>query len=187
MPVTFPTIPRGTTFTPRLVRVSGDLTSPLGGPTQRITRLGSRYAADVALPSLDAACAARWLACPLRAEAEGLTLALVVPQMIKPKDLGAVTGTGAVGSDVVTYAGAAPSVGMWFSFQAGGRAYLHFVTAVDGAAHTLKVSPLLRKPMAAGTVLEFQAPVLEGFVDDTAWSLEFFRFVGHRFTITESA
>ena len=69
MTVTFPTLPRGTIVSPRLVRVSGDLVSSLGGPTQRITRLGSRYAADVELPTLDPDCGARWLACPLAAEA----------------------------------------------------------------------------------------------------------------------
>lgn len=182
--IQFPDVPRGTVVTPHLVRVSGDLVSTLGGPTQRITRLGSRYAAEVALPSLDADCAARWLGCPLRAEAEGQTLALVMPQMIDAEHMAGVLGTGVAASNLVTFSGPAPRPGMWFSFLSGGRHYLHLITDVSGLS--AKVSPLLRKPMSA-TPMEFVAPLLEGFCDDTAWSLEYFRFVGHKFTITESA
>lgn len=184
MTVVLPMIPRGGTISPRLVRTGGDLTSQLGGPTQRITRIGSRYAADVQLPSLDADCAARWLACPLHAEATGDTLGLVMPQMLDVSHLTGITGTGAVGSSSVTYLGPSPDVGMWFSWVSGGRHFLHLVTAVTGTI--LAVSPLLRKPMT-GALLEFAAPILEGFPDDTAWDLEFFRFVGHKFTIVENA
>ena len=186
MAVTFPVIPRGTVIAPRLVRTGGDLISTLGGPTQRITRIGSRYAADVELPSLDAECAARWLACPLRAEAEGLTLALKMPQMIDVEHMVGALGAGAVGSNAVTYTGSSPSPGMWFSFVNGGRNFLHLITDVDVPGRVARVSPLLRKPMAS-TPMEFLAPLLEGFCDDTSWSLEYFRFVGLKFTITESA
>ena len=184
MTVKFPVVPRGATISPHLVRTSGDLVSALGGPTQRITRIGSRYAAEVQLPSLDAECAARWLACPLQAEAEGSTLALVMPQMIDASHMLGVTATGAAASNALNYLGPSPKPGMWFSFAHGGRNYLHLVTAVTGTA--MKVAPLLRAPLSA-TPLEFIAPLLEGFCDDTTWSVEYFRFVGHRFTITESA
>jgi hypothetical protein len=62
---------------------------------------------------------------------------------------------------------------------------LHTVTDLP-AAGQMRVAPLLRVAIAA-TPLEFVAPVLEGFVGETEWSTEFFRFVGHAFTITESA
>jgi hypothetical protein len=187
MTVTFPVVPRGTLVTPHLIRTGGDLVSTLGGPTQRITRLGSRYAADIELPSLDAACAALWLGCALHAEAMGDTLALVMPQMLDASHLSGVTGSGAAASAAVVYTGPAPDPGMWFSFRANGRHYLHLVTSVDLPSHTAQVGPLLRTAMPAGTPLEFLAPVLEGYAADTAWSLEYFRFVGHKFTITESA
>ena len=186
MTVTFPVVPRGTVITPRLIRVGGDLISTLGGPTQRITRIGSRYAVDVELPSLDAACAARWLSCPLRAEAQGDTLGLIMPQMIDTEHMVPNLGTGAAGSSQITFTATTPSAGMWFSFSAHGRHYLHQITGADGGSKTASVAPLLRAPMA-NSAMEFRAPVLEGFTDDTAWSLEYFRFVGHKFTITESA
>ena len=109
-----------------------------------------------------------------------------MPQMVDASHMGAVTGTGAAASNAVTYVGSTPSAGMWFSFVAGGRNYLHLITAVDQAGKVARVAPLLRKPMN-GHHMEFVAPKLEGFVDDTTWSLEYFRFVGHKFTLTESA
>lgn len=183
--ITFPPLPRGSLVTPHLIRTGGDLVSQLGGPTQRITRIGSRYACDVQLPTLDPDCGAQWISCPLQAEATGDTLGLVMPQTL---DVGlaaqGVTGSGTAGSNTVTYTGNGPVPGLAFSIQAGGRHYLHFVTAVGGS--TLTVAPLLRVTFSL-IKLEFAAPVLEGFADDTAWSLEYFRFVGHKFTITESA
>ena len=124
MTVLFPPLPRGAVVSPRLVRVGGDLVSTLGGPTQRITRVGSRYAAEVQLPSLDADCAAKWLACPLQAEAQGQTLGLTMPQTLDVRLQVGNTGTGVPGSSQVTVAGPVPNQGMWFSFVSGGRNYL---------------------------------------------------------------
>ena len=75
---------------------------------------------------------------------------------------------------------------MWFSFAANGRNYLHLITGVVGPT-TLAISPQLRAPMAA-THMEFRGPQAGRFCDDTAWSVEWFKFVcRHKFTITESA
>jgi hypothetical protein len=140
------------------------------------------------LPALDAPCAARWLACPLQAEALGDTLVLTMPQMIDPAGIvGALSGTGAVGTNQVTYTGSGqPAVGMWFSVFVGGRNYLHLVTAIL-ATNKVAVSPLLRVALS-GVAMDFAAPKLEGFpAEDTTWSLECLRFVGHRFTLTENA
>jgi hypothetical protein len=184
--VAFPILPRGTTLGARLVRYGGDLVSVLGGPTQRIARLGSRYLVEVQLPTLDAECAGRWLGAVLQAEARGETVTLTLPQMNPVAGLTGGTGTGAVGASEITYAGAAVLPGTWFSFFANGRNYLHLVTA-QTAADTLAISPRLRAAMPAATLLEFAHPKLEGYCDDTSWSLEFVRFVGHTFTLTESA
>jgi hypothetical protein len=186
MTVVFPRCPRGTVVTPRLVRVGGDLVSSLGGPTQRITRVGTRYAVEVELPTLDAACAARWLACPLAADTSGDTLALIMPQTLDVTAMAGVTGTGAVGTSEIVYTGPVPEVGMWLSFRVGGRHYLHQVTELI-ATGRMRVAPLLRVAIPAVTPLDFLTPKLEGFPDDTSWSVEFFRFIGHTFTLTESA
>jgi hypothetical protein len=182
----FPNLPRGAAVKPKLVRFGGDLTSALGGPTQRITRPGTRYAVDITLPTLDADCAARWLSASLQADTVGDTVGLVMPQtIVDARTLTGVAGTGTAGTASVTVTGSVPQVGAWFSFQAGGRHYLHLVTAAAG--NVLTVSPLLRAALS-GTPLEFVAPVLEGFTDEApAWDVEFSRFTSHAFTLTESA
>lgn len=185
MTVAFPTLPRGTVVTPQLVRYGGDLVSSLGGPTQRITRPGSRYAVEVQLPTLDADCAAQWLAAALSAEAAGDTNTLVVPQMIaEARDMAGVSGTGTAGTAKITVVGAVPPVGAFLSMLANGRHHLHLVTGVAGL--DLTVAPLLRYSFA-GLPLHIANPKLEGYCDETSWSLEHLRFVGHTFTITEAA
>ncbi|HEY1878432.1 MAG TPA: hypothetical protein VGG68_00720 [Caulobacteraceae bacterium] len=188
MTIVLPPPPRGAVVTPRLVRTGGDLTSTLGGPTQRITRVGSRYACDIQLPPLDADCAASWLACQLEAEAMGSTVSLPMPQMIPAaRTMAFVTGSGNSGGNVITVDGnERPPVGAWLSVSVGGRSYLHFATAQTGT-HGLQVGPLLRVTFPSGTAIEVETPLLEGYLDDPAWSVEFFRFVGNKFTITESA
>lgn len=183
MSVALPELPRAARFAPRLIRAGGDLKSSLGGPTQRISRLGSRYAVDVALPTMDLACGQAWVAAQLQAEAIGATVRLALPQR---RDLPTgVTATGASGStlvDVTGAGGAAIVAGMLFSFESGGVSYLHMVTGVDGAE--LSVAPRLRAALAGA--LEFEAPQVEGFLEETSWSVELLRFVGQTFTITEA-
>lgn len=187
--IQFPILPRGSAVKPKLIRYGGDLISSLGGPTQRITRPGTRYAADIVLPTLDAACAAEWLAVPLQADTVGDTVGLVMPQTIPDmRTLTGVTGTGTAGTASVAVTGSTPEVGAWFSFIAGGRHYLHLVTAVKTAAPvTLTVTPLLRASITTAP-LEFEAPILEGFTDAApAWDVAYSRFVSQSFTVTESA
>ncbi len=185
MAIDLPALPRGSTIAPRGLRFGGDLRSVLGGPTQRMTRLGSRFAVDVDMPKMAAPCAAGLIAARLRAETLGDTLRLPIPQNGNGSAAGAPTATGgAINSAVLTKAGGgAIAVGMFFSFVAGGRSYLHMVTSVAGA--TLGVAPLLRAS-PVGHVLNFAAPVIEGLVDETAWTLERLRVIGQRFTITEA-
>jgi hypothetical protein len=184
--IQLPTLPRGASLKPKLTRYGGDLTSVLGGPTQRITRPGTRYACDVGLPTLDADCGARWVGALLQADTVGDTVGLVMPQtIVDMRTLSGVAGTGASGTPTVTITGPAPLPGAWFSFQAGGRHYLHQVTTVSG--NTVTVTPLLRVAMSASP-MEFIAPILEGFADNPPeWGVEFFRFVEQSFTITENA
>lgn len=188
MTVTLPQPPRGTVITPHLVRTGGDLVSTLGGPTLRITRVGSRYAADVQLPPLEADCAGLWLGAILEAEALGQTLSLPMPQMVvAARTMTQLWGHGSAGGNIIDMESiVSPPVGSWLSFYVNGRSYLHFVTG-QPSPQQVQVGPLLRADLPNGTALQIATPLLEGFINDTSWDLEFFRFVGHKFTITESA
>ncbi|MFN3585193.1 hypothetical protein [Phenylobacterium sp.] len=183
--VLLPELPRQARVRQRVLRFGTDLNPVLGGPTQRLSRLGARFAIEVTLPPLDLPCARAWLAARAKAEAEGLNVRLVMPQL--------GDGAALTGRTVVSGAGATMTVdnatgiepGMLFSFvdAVPNHAYLHQVTAVSGS--DLSVAPLLRVN-PAGFPLRFDAPRVQGFLDELAWDLERLRFVGQTFTLTES-
>jgi len=186
MTVALPLLPKQATVAPRLLRFGGDLLSALGGPTQRIVRMGSRFSVDVQLPTLDAECAGRWVAALLQADTLGQTVSLIVPQLGDGKVVGAATGTGNAGASSLAISGGANlKAGLLFSFQAGGRFYLHQVTNIVSATE-VGIAPLLRVGIN-GLALDFATPKVEGFVEETAWSVEFLRFVGQSFSLTENA
>lgn len=183
MSVDLPQLPRLAKYAPRLIRAGGDLKSTMGGPTQRISRLGSRYMVGVELPTMDLDCGQAWVAAQLKAEAEGETVRLALPQR-RALPTG-VTATAAAGATVIGAArtGGVPIVaGMLFSFVAGGASYLHMVTGAEGGA--VSIAPRLRVLLSAS--LEFENPVIEGFLDDTSWNVERLRFIGQSFAITEA-
>lgn len=181
MSVTLPALPRQTRVSPTYRDFSGRLVPPTGGAEQRVARLGDRWALRYTLPPMAEVQALAFVAAQGRATTEGVTVRGVFPrQGDTPAGL---TGTGAVNSTLVTASSAAGVVvGMFFSFEAGGRAYLHQVTGVTGL--TLNVSPRLRA--ACNGALNFAEPVVEGFLDGPiTWDVETLAHSGVSFTISE--
>ena len=181
MAIDLPVLSRQATVELRLIDFGGDLTPILGGPVQRILRLGSRLAADVTLPTMDAACGRAWIAARMRAKAEGHMLRLGLKQLgVAPASRAASSGAGA---EIVVASAAGVEVGHLFSFIVAGVSYLHQVTDISGT--TLSVAPMLRAD-PGGQTLNFQSPVIEGLVDGATWSVERLRFIGQRFTLAEA-
>jgi hypothetical protein len=67
--VELPDLPRQSKLKPKILRFGSDLTPSLGGPTQRLTRLGARFAVEITLPSVKEGCARTWLAARQKAKA----------------------------------------------------------------------------------------------------------------------
>lgn len=181
MSVTLPALPRKTKVSPSYRDFSGRLTPPMGGQEQRIAHLGDRWALRYTLPPMSEAQALAFVAAQTRSVTEGATL-----RGIFPHEGGVpvgVTGVGAVNSTTVaasTVAGIV--VGMFFSFESGGHAYLHQVTGIAGS--NLSVGPRLRA--ALNGPLTFDAPVIEGFLDGSiTWDAEVLAHSGVTFTISE--
>ncbi len=198
MSVSLPNLPDLVQVSARLVDFQSVLTPILGGPVQTIQRLGARFAVDVTLPPLEPADAGKFLAARMKARAENDTLTLAWPQA----EIWSVIG----GSPVVNGAGQAGArlnisgltanqvipAGRFFSFQAGGRHYLHMTTLqvnANGAGQVqLHVAPLLRVSPPAGAPLNFSAPIVEGLLTGTLeWSLERLRWTSTAFTLSENA
>lgn len=181
----------------RFIDNTAVLTPPLGGPSQRITRNGSRYAADISIPSLSEACARTLIAAQLRSRTEGLPLSIPVPrppQGVLPA-AARVNGAAQVGAllaiDGLGAGEVVPAL-QPFNLTSGGRAYLHMttsaVTASGGGAVNLTIAPRLRFSPADNALLNFATPVLEGYLppDSTDWELQALLAYGVAFTITEN-
>lgn len=198
MSVSLPNLPDLVQVSARLVDFQSVLTPILGGPVQTIQRLGARFAVDVTLPPLEPADAAKFLAARMKARAENDTLTLAWPQAEIWSVIGGspvVNGAGQAGARLnisgLTASQVIPA-GRFFSFQAGGRHYLHMTTlqvTANGAGQVqLHVAPLLRVSPPAGAPLNFSAPIVEGLLTGTLeWSLERLRWTSTAFTLAENA
>lgn len=197
--VTLPALPKGAKINARLIRFGSDLTPTLGGPVQRVSRLGSRFALDVELPPLLAADARAWVAARLKAEAENATVRLTWPQVapvVPPFGTVQVDGAGQTGARLAVKGmvpGGGCALGLFFSFADATRHYLHATTenaVASGAGTALySVAPLLRASPGNNVALNFTAPTIEGLLDGASidWTIEQLRVSGASFTLTENA
>ena len=221
-------MPAPWTATCSLMEPATDLTPPMGGPTQRISRLGSRWkVAFNSLPALGPVAAQALIALRALARASAQTLVFAWPQptwntaydLSVSTDLPLNTDAGGdtltvqapgapIGSPVVSGAGQLGTqlaasgftpgffipAGTFFSFQSGGRTWLHCLTAPLGANNagvaTLSIAPMLRTMTIGGEVLNFTAPSVEGFIQGKSedWTLQMLSWVGlPAFTVMEAA
>jgi hypothetical protein len=196
MAIALPDLPWLATVKPQLIDFAADMTPALGGPTQRISRLGSRFAVAVSLPRLDQTQARAWIGARLKARTLGQTLIMAWPKPAPPGSLGSpeVDGGGQAGATLNAKGltvGATVLAGSFFSFTVSGRNYLHCVTddvVADGSGlAALSIAPLLRAPPANNAALEFVAPQIEGFVSGTTedWDLDVLETFGTSFTLSE--
>lgn len=172
------------------------LEPPLGGVSQRIDRIGTRFSQTFRTPTM-------------RVEADGRR-AIALLQMAKQAGARVLYpqldfNLGAPGAPVVSGAhtggtalainGAQPNYvvrfGQALSLTVGGRGYLHFSGAecvLDAAgAGTITLTTPMRRHLAGGEPVNLAAPVLEGWLAGTElpWSLDVARTTGLEFTVTE--
>ncbi len=196
--IALPALPWQAEVKCRLIDFAGDMTPALGGPSQRIARLGSRYAVDVTLPRLDQDCARAWGAARKKARTLGSTVLMAWPKVPAPGSLGTplVNGSSQAGADLdckgFTH-GVTVKADQPFSVVVSGRTYLYFTTdeaTADGSGLIggLPIAPILRASPAANAALEFVAPKIEGFLSGTTedWDVDVLSTVGMSFTVTEA-
>ncbi len=182
---------------PRLLDFGGFLTPTLGGPMQRVDRLGNRHALDVTLPPMRADPEGRvWVSRLKRAKTEGAFMRF--PQIgLRNGVSGApVVAAYVAAGRTVPVAGLQPRCevkeGQWLSVIHAERRYLYSVDAgvlagADGTA-MLAITPMLRTALSAGDVIELVQPHIEGLIlEDFGWTIDKARTIGLSFTITEAA
>ena len=196
MAILLPAAPVPQRWTARALDWGGELVPLLGGETQRLNRLGDRFAIDVTLtPTQDAALAQAYISRLRRGRRDGallpfpqLNLAIGAPGDVR------VDGAGQAGSSLAVKAvgaGYAFREGQFFSLVCDGRRHLHSVSAAATAPGsgllTLAIEPMLRVSPAANDVVEVAAPMIEGFVagPEQGWTVDIAGTIGLSFTLTE--
>lgn len=194
--IILPSSPGVRTVTPRLID-AGLVQRPGrgGGPATRIDLPGSRYAADVVYPKMDADTARVFISRLLRAKSQGLRM----PYPLSGVSQGSpgnptVNGSGAGGTSLpVTGATAGYQVkeGYWVTVVDGdGTHFLHNVSAtvtLAGGAGTISVWPPLRGSFPNGSLVLLAEPKIEGIVtSDINWPLPHTKTVTLEFSIEEA-
>lgn len=173
------------------------LTPALGGPVQRVNRMGSRFRGTFTLPPLTSDKVGRvWVRRLVQGKFEGVRMPLPLLDF-KPGSPGIVkvNGSGQSGT-TLNVKGATPSYafreGQPFSIETGGKHHLYMVAEETIAGSTglasVPVTPMLRRPHLDNDLCHFAQPMFEGFIggDEIGWNLSVERLISLQFDITES-
>lgn len=173
----------------------GNLPGGLGGPEQRLNRLGNRWACTVTLPMMEEQDARYWIAALTRGVRMGVRMKLLQRDL----DIGApgspvLSGDGQAG-DLIDIGGMTPRyplrVGQWFNHVQDDKNYLYKISGpgnADGDGEvTAQIEPPLRVEGMDGDVLQFGAPVIEGSLmgNGLNWTLNTALHTGLQFGIRE--
>lgn len=195
--IDLPSYPPPASAEPVFVDFGATLSPSLGGPDQRIDRMGCRFGLSVSLPPMRGDKLGRqWIAALLKGKSEGVRMAWPL-QGFKPGVPGTVkvNGAGQSGRTLVVDGASANYVfraGQPFNHvPADGEEILYFVTeeviANGSGQASLTIEPMLRVEPADNDDLEFGEPVITGFLaaGDLPWSLGVAKQVGLAFDIRE--
>jgi hypothetical protein len=194
--IDLPDYPSPAAATPALQDFGAFLTPSLGGPVQRVERMGNRFRISVTMPPMPNPKLGRlWIAKLVRAKQEGGRM----PWPLLGFDPGVpgnvlVNAGGAAGRSLAVK-GATPNYifreGQFFSILIGGKHFLYMVTAeaiasATGTA-TLAIEPMLRVSPPADAPCHFGKPMVEGFImgDAFQWEMALANFVGVAFDLAE--
>ncbi|UZW54972.1 hypothetical protein NUH86_16075 [Sphingobium sp. JS3065] len=174
------------------------LTPFLGGPEQRINRLGTRFGMRITLPPMPTRDRALVVQSRLLRAREDRLLMEVPQPDLEVGSIGTPLVAAAVASGTaVPLKGMTPGAqvkeGQFLTFVHAGRRYDHIFAAdgTVGAGGTLSAAiwPLLRTPLSNNDVVEMPAR-MEGLVspgDEISWQISVDRLASFSFTLAEGA
>jgi hypothetical protein len=186
------------TATPTLLDWASLQEPIIGGVTQRIGRLGSRYSIEFETPTMDMEADGR-RAIALLQQAQRLGGRVEYPQPdFRIGAVGVPLADGIhAGGTTVKLKGLTPRYavrqGQALNLVVAGRYYLYF--AADNAvmnssgAGSMTLTEPLRTELAGNETVELARPVIEGWLDGSSrsWTIDVARTTGLKFTITERA
>ncbi|PZU13821.1 MAG: hypothetical protein DI606_04445 [Sphingobium sp.] len=172
------------------------LTPFLGGPSQRINRLGTRWAMRVSMPPMRAEAARPWIDALARGCEDGVIMR--IPQDIDIGVPGAPLVSAAVTAGMILpIKGLAPGYAVKRSQRLSvihnGRRYNHVFSA-DAVANgsgvlNAAIWPMIRTGLSVNDTIEIAAPMIEGWLDGNfEWDVLTMPWVQlPDFTISEAA
>lgn len=186
MAVVIPPIPVANSTTISLKSSAVDQTPYLGGPVQRLARMGDRWAYNVDCRPMHAGQAGPLIAALVQGLSAKVLCTLNIPGFDFSKYSNGAVVNGAGRTLTHSGGGAAKVVGQYFSLVKNGVRYVHMVTAVSG--QTINFVPALKVPIAAGDVLEFGVPKIEGYLEgnEQNWTIGLVANLGLTFRINEA-
>lgn len=199
MPIALPSCPMPNDYQV-LLRDFGTILTPfLGGPEQRINRLGTRFGLRLEMPGLDIDDGGMVYISKLL-QARFQTALLPWPLLdFDPGDPGApLIGAAVTAGTSIPIKGLTAGYqikdGQFFSVIHAGKRYIYMFTGdylVNSAGTvTANIFPMLRTPLSANDVLEIAVPMIEGFVspgDEISWQIGLDNAREFSFSIMETA
>ncbi len=196
MAIALPTCPLPNVSQPFLRDFGGDLVPFLGGPEQRINRLGTRLGCRFTMPEMEDDEARPFLSALLRGRQD----TVLMPWPLGTFDPGAppspaisATSTGTALSLKGLGAGYQVREGQPLSVIHGGRRYMHLstgdVTANGSGVANIGVFPPTRVTYSADDVVELVAPIIQGKVspgDEITWQMALELDIAISFSVVES-
>ncbi|MFD1103721.1 hypothetical protein [Sphingobium olei] len=173
MSILLPAKPAIRRMRPMVVSFGSTLTPFLGGPTQRILRLGTRFAMRVTMPPMRAEVGRQWTSALARGTEAGVLMPIV--QDIDVGNPGAPLASAAVTAGMLLpikglTPGYAAKDGQFLSIVHNGRRYLH-IFAADQVANgsgvlNALIWPMIRTGLSVNDVIEIAQPKIEGGLDE---------------------
>lgn len=199
MTVSLPNDPYPNGATPFLRDFGGILTPFLGGPEQRLNRIGTRLGIKCTLPPLPSDTTGRtFVSALMRSKVDRLLMEWPLLGFDpgtpgSPLVKTAVSGGSAVALKGLTV-GYAVADGQFISFVRNSRRYLHMITG-SGTANgsgdlTIGIFPPLRVALSVNDVVEIAVPKIEGHVlpgDELSWEMALDHNIGLSFSVYEAA
>lgn len=196
--IALPTSPAPNGAQPLLRDFGGVLTPFLGGPEQRINRVGTRFGLRVTLPPMRSADAGRiYVSRLLRGRQDRVLMRWHLLDFSPgnpgaPKVSAATSGGMSLPVKGLT-AGYTVREGQFFSIVHGGARVMHMASAdgtADGSGNlTISIYPPLRVALAINDVIEMAQPMIEGLVspgDELGWDMSINRHIGLSFSVMEA-
>lgn len=195
--IALPTCPIPEDAVPYVRDFGGVLTPFLGGPEQRINRIGTRLGMRFNMPPMEGEDARAFVSRLLRGKLGSVVMRWHLADF-DPGEPGAplinsaVSGGSAISIKGLT-AGYTVSEGQFFSIIHDGRRYVHMSTgdveASGGGVAAVSIFPPLRTALSVNDVVEMAAPMIEGMVspgDELSWQIASTLETGISFTVAES-